>query len=245
MSQLPDLIDTQANVGSLADTLLDLPTHPPSLYMDLEGVKLSRHGSVSILQIYVLPVNRTYLVDIHTLQNAAFTTMGTRGHSLKTILESATIPKVFFDIRNDSDALYTHFNIHVAGIVDLQLMELATRTGWKKRVSGLAKCIERGEASMSSVEKQRWAANKEVGMKLFDPERGGSYEVFNVRPLPENIKQYCMQDVQFLPRLWQCYHSKLTPLWREKVERETKARIRLSQSASYVSHGPHKALGPW
>jgi hypothetical protein len=37
----------------------------------------------------------------------AFSTAGTNGQTLKTILESETIPKVFFDVRNDSDALYS------------------------------------------------------------------------------------------------------------------------------------------
>ncbi|KAL1593138.1 hypothetical protein SLS60_010745 [Paraconiothyrium brasiliense] len=245
MSLLPDIIDTQADVGSLADSLLDLPTNPPSLYVDIEGVNLSRHGTVSILQIYVLPTDRTYLVDIYTLKGAAFTTGGSRGQSLKQIFESVGIPKAFFDIRNDSDALYSHFGINVAGIVDIQLMELATRTGSKRCINGLARCMERGEASMSYTEKARWAENKEAGRKLFAPERGGSYEVFNVRPMPENIKQYCMQDVKYLPRLWQRYDAKLTPLWRGKVERATLDRINLSQSATYNGQGRHMALGPW
>lgn len=245
MSDLPDLIDTPENAGSLADLVSDLPGYPPSLYIDIEGVNLSRHGSVSIVQIYVQPANKTYLVDVHTLKGAAFTTEGARGQSLRKILESDTIPKAFFDIRNDSDALYSLFNIHVAGIVDIQLMELATRTGSKRCINGLARCMERGDANMSYVEKQKWAENKEAGRKLFAPERGGSYEVFNVRPLPEDIKEYCMQDVKFLPRLWQNYNAKLSPAWRGKVEVETRARIRLSQSATFNGKGRHMALGPW
>ncbi|KAJ4351408.1 uncharacterized protein N0V89_006750 [Didymosphaeria variabile] len=245
MSQLPDIIDTHTDVGSLADSLLDLPTNPPSLYIDIEGVNLSRHGTVSILQIYVLPIDRTYLVDIHTLKGLAFTTDGSRGQSLKDIFESNAIPKAFFDIRNDSDALYSHFGIHVAGIADIQLMELATRTGSKRCINGLARCMERGDAAMSYAEKAKWAENKEAGRKLFDPKRGGSYEVFNVRPVPENIKEYCMQDVKFLPRLWQRYDAKLTPLWRIKVDRATMDRIQLSQGASFDGKGRHMALGPW
>lgn len=245
MSNLPDLIDTQADVASLTNFLLDLPTHPPSLYIDIEGVNLSRHGTVSILQIYVQPADRTYLIDIHTLKETAFTTEGTRGHSLKSIFESDAIPKAFFDVRNDSDALYSHFGVHLAGVEDIQLMELATRTWSKRCINGLAKCMERGDAAMSDAEKRQWAENKEAGRKLFAPERGGNFEVFNVRPMLESIKQYCMQDVKFLPRLWQRYNPKLTPLWRGKVEVETSARIRLSQSATFNGKGRHMALGPW
>jgi exonuclease 3'-5' domain-containing protein 1 len=123
-------------------------------------------------------------------------------------------------------------------------MELATRSFSKQYVKGLAKCIER-DLPMTTVERRKWAATKERGTKLFAPEFGGSYEVFNLRPLSEEMMEYCMQDVQFLPRLWLHYSSKLLPTWRTKVEDATKDRIILSQTATYVGKGPHKALGPW
>jgi exonuclease 3'-5' domain-containing protein 1 len=50
--------------------------------------------------------------------------------------------EVIFDIRNDSDALFSLFQISVDGIKDLQLMELATRRGSKDFVAGLATCVE-------------------------------------------------------------------------------------------------------
>jgi exonuclease 3'-5' domain-containing protein 1 len=59
------------------------------------------------------------LVDIYTLGDKAFPTIGAGGRTLKGILESDSIPKVFFDVRNDSDALFSHFQIRLAGIHDL------------------------------------------------------------------------------------------------------------------------------
>ncbi|KAJ6779705.1 hypothetical protein PWT90_07316 [Aphanocladium album] len=120
---------------------------------------------------------------------------------------------VIFDVRNDSDALYKHFNIRLAGMQDLQLMEVATRSFGRKHVNGLAKCIER-DASLSPAERQRWKDCKETGVRLFAPERGGSYKVFNHRPLSKEILQYCVQDVHFMPRLWAYYNGKMTPQWR-------------------------------
>jgi hypothetical protein len=55
-------------------------------------------------------------------------TAGTNGQTLKMIFESETIQKVFFDVRNDSDALYYHFGISLAGVHDIQVMEFAVRT---------------------------------------------------------------------------------------------------------------------
>jgi exonuclease 3'-5' domain-containing protein 1 len=238
-----DLLDTAGGISALVDIIYGQPAKPPSLYIDLEGVNLSRHGSISILQIYLQPENRTYLVDIHTLGHTAFSTRGSNGSTLKELLESESIPKVFFDVRNDSDALYSHFQIKLAGIQDLQLMELATRTFSKAHVNGLGRCIER-DAPLSSSERVTWKLAKEKGLKLFAPERGGSYEVFNQRPVSDEIRLYCVQDVRFLPQLWNLYHSKMTQLWKDRVQEASRDRVRMSQSRDYIGKGQHMALAP-
>lgn len=130
------LIDTPEDACHVIESILHLPTNPPSLYIDIEGVNLGRLRSLSILQILVLPSDVTYLVDLHVLKDEAFTTAGATGQTLKDILESTTIPKVFFDVRNDSDALFSHFGVELACIQDMQLMELATRSYSKRCVKG-------------------------------------------------------------------------------------------------------------
>lgn len=242
-SSASELVDTVAAMSKVVDALSGLPTTPPSLYIDLEGENLCRHGNVSILQIFVLPARYTYLIDVYTLRNEAFLTRGTNGQHFKDILESKNIPKVIFDLRSDSDALYSHFQINLAGIQDLQLMELATRNFSRRCVNGLGKCIER-DAQMTLMERMAWKENKEKGLNLFAPERGGSYQVFNVRPLSDEIIQYCIQDVQFLPRLWSSYSTRLTASWESKVLEATRDRITLSQSPNFVNQGRHMSLAP-
>lgn len=237
------IIDSCDSIASLIDSIVNLPTEPPSLYVDIEGVNLSRHGSVSILQIYVLPLKHTYLIDIVGLGKKAFDTAGNNGETLKTIFESELIPKAFFDIRNDSDALHGHFGIKFAGVEDIQLMELATRAFNRRCVNGLSRCIEK-DVQMNGAEKIAWMRAKDKGKALFAPERGGTYEVFNQRPLREDIIQYCVQDVQLLPILWKRYQSKMTPRWSDKVRLETQVRIRSSQSVSYNGKGRHMAMAP-
>ncbi|KAL3477118.1 ribonuclease H-like domain-containing protein [Aspergillus californicus] len=242
---LATLISTQDAVAKMLTSLESLPKSPPSLYIDLEGVNLSRHGTISILQIYVYPKDKTYLVDIHTLKDKSFSTTSSSGSgiTLKTILENSAIPKVIFDVRNDSDALYAHFKIHLAGIQDLQLMELATRTFRRTLVNGLKRCID-SDTSMTPVQRREWQKTKERGVELFAPEKGGSYEVFNVRPLADEIIEYCVQDVRFLPQLWERYDWKLTAEWRSRVQHEVRNRIVLSQSAGFKGKGAHMALAP-
>lgn len=106
---------------------------------------------------------------------------------------------------NDSNALFYLFGISLAGIHDIQLMELVTRTFLKRCVNGLSKCIER-DLYMGSVEAEKWKRIKDKGKLLFAPEYGGNYDVFNSRPLSEDIRLYCLQDVQFMPRLWNNYY---------------------------------------
>ncbi|KAI9764671.1 MAG: hypothetical protein M1835_007531 [Candelina submexicana] len=180
------IIDTVESLTGLLSTLVDLPTMPPSLYLNVEGENLSRHGKVSIMELFVLPLNRVYLVDIHVLGQEAFTAANTDGWTLKAVLEAPKIPKVFFDVRNDSDALYGNFGIKLAGVEDVQLLELASRSFSRKFVTGLAKCIER-DAAMTPLEKREWEATKKEGRKVFDPDQGGSYNVFSIRPMTPSI----------------------------------------------------------
>lgn len=49
----------------------------------------------------------------------AFSIKNNSGTSLKSIIESPSIPKGFFNIRNDSDAVYSHDHIRVNSIIDL------------------------------------------------------------------------------------------------------------------------------
>jgi exonuclease 3'-5' domain-containing protein 1 len=67
---------------------------------DIEGLNLSRSGSIAILQILFPPKKRVYLVDVHILKALAFETPSNKGLTLKSILESEQIPKVFFDVPN-------------------------------------------------------------------------------------------------------------------------------------------------
>ncbi|TVY83405.1 hypothetical protein LSUE1_G002967 [Lachnellula suecica] len=214
------LIDTSAAISTLIDTLVNLPTNPPSLYIDLEGIYLSRFGSISILQLLVAPTDETYLLDVHILGDKVFSTSGTSGSTFKTILESASIPKVFFDVR------------------------IGCNTSLPEEISeGPVECIESG-LGLTYSEKQQMKNTKEAGLKLFAPEHGGSYEVFNIRPLPNQLRLYCLQDVRYMPRLWLHYNARLGRAWANKVQEATKDRVALSQSKSFNGKGQHMALAP-
>jgi exonuclease 3'-5' domain-containing protein 1 len=112
-------IALEADLLPLLDSISNLPVDPPSLYLDMEGIDLGRHGSISVLSLHIGPTQMTYLIDIHSLRKAAFLTTNNSGTSMQTTLESLTIPKVVFHIRNDLDALFSLFQISVDCIKDL------------------------------------------------------------------------------------------------------------------------------
>jgi exonuclease 3'-5' domain-containing protein 1 len=96
-----------------------------------------------------------------------------------------------------------------------------------------------------------WNTVKEAGLNLFAPERGGSYQVFETRPLDARILAYCAQDVAQLPDLETSilhsigYSSRGDKRGAQKkfVEEESAARVTDSHRVGYnPDSGRHKAL---
>ncbi|KAK0932872.1 hypothetical protein LTR29_015542 [Friedmanniomyces endolithicus] len=232
----PKFLNNTAALEKFLSDLGNCDGQPLRLYVDLEGNNLSRNGTLSLVTILLEPERDFYLVDVTTLGRDAFTTAGAGGRTLKAVLESRDIIKVFFDIRNDSDALFGLFEIHVAGIED-------SRNFSEKNVNGLARCIER-DSTIPLVERRRWQVVKDNGKHLFDPQRGGPYAVFDQRPLSKDIVEYCTQDVTFMPHLRDVYRRKLCDTWWSKIEAETNGRIQLSQSPTFRGKGQHMAQAP-
>jgi exonuclease 3'-5' domain-containing protein 1 len=250
-----EIIDTTEQVGALVDWLVfrhaPPAPHSPTMYLDLEGVDLCRYGSISILTLLIntgATVERVCLIDVHTLGAQAFKTAGAEGKTLQDVLQDGKLPKVFFDARNDSDALYAHFGIALQGVEDIQLMESATRktTTSRKFLNGLKQCVEDMEPSNTGRNQLAgWKLAKRKGEQLFKAELGGSYNVFNIRPLPGDIISYCTGDVNYLPELRDRFWAGRTNQWRELVVEETKKRIAASQKPEYQPYGKHRAIAPW
>ena len=150
-------VDTRAALMDMLSELNLSTTVPPHLFIDLQGNNLSRHGTISILTVLDRSLAKVFLVDVHTLGAEAFRVavcaqyedddsmvqamlasgegenplaeITPRLHlvSLKAVLESDFIPKVLFDARNDSDALFALYGVEMRGVQDLQVMELASK----------------------------------------------------------------------------------------------------------------------
>lgn len=238
----PIIVDDEAKLKTLLNHVAQRVGEEEKqlVFVDLEGVNLGRRGAVAIMQLLIPPSPTVYLVDVHVLGPRAFEVTVDNESSLRSMLESQTIFKVFFDIRNDSDALHAHFGINVAGIIDLQVLECATRQPRGSYLSGLAKCIE--QDLPYDPARTRIKAN---GRRLFAPEAGGRYEVFLERPLATDIVEYCEQDVLCMPKLLAQYAVTLHPSVAAQLQAIVDDRIRLSKTATFNGKGRHMAVAPY
>ncbi len=237
-----NMIDTVDEVVTLIDIIQSLP-QKPIIFVDIEGVNLSRHGSIAIVQLLVPPSSTVHMLDVHTLQKEAFETPGSRGDTLRDMFQSDLYPKVFFDVRRDSDALFALFQVKLECVIDLQLLEYASRRPCRGYLAGLSKCIAQ-DAGLGMFEALNCQKIKDAGCQLFAPEKGGSYEVFLERPLSEAIVSYCVQDVKVLPRLLTVYANRLPRSLSYVVHVRTVDRVKESQSSSFTPDGRHMALQP-
>ena len=121
------IVNTCDKIYSLLNEIEGKPTTPPTLYICLEGVIDSDYQFISVLILFLLPSRKVFLVDLLELQGAAFNIAISDSKSLRSILESPNIPKIFFSVRDDARALYAHFKVSLKAVHDLQLLEAASR----------------------------------------------------------------------------------------------------------------------
>lgn len=109
-----------------------------------------------------------------------------------------------------------------------------------KYVSGLAKCIE-----LYVGPPKEWKEVKEAGIRLFLPEKGGSYTIFEQRPLDPRILEYCAQDVALMFQLEAEMKRTLQGKgWDRKVLLGSASRVAESKSSDYSGKGRHRAIAP-
>ncbi|KAF2210300.1 hypothetical protein CERZMDRAFT_99712 [Cercospora zeae-maydis SCOH1-5] len=161
-------VQTAEDVKSMVHRLFSVASGSQALYMDSEGVNLSRHGTISLLQVWDPLQKAAFLLDVYTLGSQAFTEKDSDGKTLKALLECAEIKKCWFDARNDADALYALFNVRLAGVVDIQLMEVASRVGPRHVLCSLAACIKQ-EQPLLGAALRLWQETKDQVASMFDP----------------------------------------------------------------------------
>jgi exonuclease 3'-5' domain-containing protein 1 len=219
-----------------------LSSIPPSstLYLDLEGNSLSRYGTISIITILIHPQRVVRLIDILVLGKLAFTTASDNGKTLKSIFEDADIPKCVWDVRNDADALWALYGVGLAGVIDIQLLENASRAGDKTYIRGLDKSVQFDlKAKLGFMKINRWIQTKKKVQSLMPA------NIFASRPMDATTVQYCANDVIHLPDLHALYLTRIQGDWLAMAMTESARRVAEAHSPGYNPQSPTKKLGPW
>ncbi|CAH0031162.1 unnamed protein product [Clonostachys rhizophaga] len=222
-------INSVKKLEKLRQALKGLPVKPPSIYLDAHGVA---QDELINLQILVQPTGTLYLVDMKRLGTAALSTTTDSSASLRSILESKSIPKVGFDIRAVSKLLFRDFNVSLDGMYDLQLMELASRDYQhsKKHLAGFAKCVDQ-DVPKSNTTKSRW----------LQPDDSTNMHLFNSLGHVPSMKR-----IELYPALWAVYRHRLSKpgqaFWLSFARSESWQRVQDSK----LSKGRQgdQSLGP-
>jgi hypothetical protein len=139
--------------------------------------------------------------------------------------------------------MFSHYNITLDGVVDLQLMEYFQEGRTGRYLTGLKRCIER-DSGLPSDDIRPWIQVKEEVARLYQ-DADQDYLPSQTRPLPENLLLYAAGDAEHLPTLYQTYRRTLTKQAWEKVKSESQKRLRQSRQPHYDPQGKQKGKGPY
>jgi exonuclease 3'-5' domain-containing protein 1 len=210
--------------------------------VDFEGIDLSKDGRVCLGQFHVAETTDVYIVDFIKISNPfTFCDSG-----LGDLMKSFDYVKVFFDPRNDMDAICNQFNAQVNNVICLQLSEVAFRRYSRKLtvkfIMGLGKVMDNYIKFNSN--KKVITEIKTNGKFLFYPEHGGSFDRFLERPLQTNIVEYCVVDVFYFDQLLAILYNPLGPNVKQRVLAESTKRLVDYQTSGYKPTSSDKKYAP-
>jgi ribonuclease D len=163
---------------------------------DMEGVKLGRDGTTSLIQLSA-SADEVYIFDVLALGQELFSAT-----HLLPILSNPYIKKLCYDCRCDAEALYHQHGVLAYGLYDLQIVYTALfQSTSDQYLKGLHKALQSpgilkpsevaGMVKRKLASKQEWAAN--------------NFEFVLARPLSSEFLKYCASDVAYLFRMHQLW----------------------------------------
>ena len=199
------------------DKMLKVLTELPELAIDAEGVNLGRTGPLTILSVGGIDASApVYVVDVQTLGKDIVFAPTT--NSLKTLLEDESIVKVSFDCRNDSDALFHQFNVVLAGVLELQVLDQAVRIQRGETPPQNCPYVFKGQVQMLQGLETVATRNGVVLKYMHAPHKTQS-NVWARRPLQPDSIAYAANDIVAIKMLCLCLRQvSLMPQLQEAVQ---------------------------
>jgi exonuclease 3'-5' domain-containing protein 1 len=235
------LCDTTASIHALLDILAQAQTK--QIYLDFEGVNLCKSGKMCIGQLLLHGSPHVYLLDITILGPLVFSTQKD-GQSLSSIFRNTEWKKVMFDPKNDIDAMFHQFGVMPVNVICLQLADIARdrmNGEYRRLCNGLGKVLGMVLPYSTASGLKRI---KEAGKKLFAPECGGSYAVFEERPLKPDLVAYCVGDVRCLETLYEKLVGPLSLVWMDWLSKESFKRTQACLKPGYSPKDRNHCLAP-
>jgi hypothetical protein len=216
------LVDSE---DELLSAIIDVGAHPRVAF-DCEGVNLGRSGELTIATFQGISGDPDdtpiFVVDVEALGGDRV--FSNEWVSFRSILEDASITKVTFDCRGDSDALFHQFGVSLAGTLDLQIFDQAVRIhngeAPPKRNTYL---YNGGIPLLSNMEQvlSRYSTLTKID-KSSAPHRWDN-SVWKKRPLTEASVRYAANDVNVIKVLRQNMNAAAVPNWlMERVASHSK-----------------------
>ena len=205
----------------------------PKIAVDLEGEALGPNGRVGVITV-ALSDSSVYIFDVSVLGKDAFTPGLCY---MREVLEEPRITKVLFDVRMDTAALYFLHDVRCRGMIDLQVCVARrfNRDGFF--LMGLDKALTR-LGLFSDADQDA----KARGKKLFDPQQGGSYQLWFDRPIPKEALNYCVVDVKHFFRALRMFREEsIREAWQLAEARTHAITTGPRPSAAEEVNGS----GPW
>lgn len=199
------------------------------LGFDGEGGKTyGWHGPLTILQIRHFKLKHTFLFDVKKLGAGMFDVVGEKGQSIRGVLESEEHHKVWWDLRQDQAVLKGQFDITMANVTDLQLVECAVRPRYRENVYGLNSTI-RGWALeiMTSSEQERFERKNRQAQR-FKNDHG--FQALERDEIADIMWEYAAADVHYMDGLCNLFMPRMTTLMKHLVSVETNNRLQQSLS---------------
>lgn len=235
-------------VSSTTELREFLDTIPPrcTLYLDLEGDNVSRKGKISLITVLNHQLQQIHIIDVLSLGYVAFTTTSVSGTSLKSILEDPSTTKWFWDLRNSADALWAHYEIDLAGVLDVQLLENASRLSGhdKEFLRERDSAIRMDLSHRVGVSQDSQRGRPDTAWMPLQGREDDKVPVMT-RPLAKETMITCTRGVLHLRGLRDVYMRRISIAWLAKVRQESTRRVLDARSPSYEPQSIAKAKGPW
>ncbi|KAK4507444.1 hypothetical protein PRZ48_001179 [Zasmidium cellare] len=189
------VVDTVEQVEYMLERIIDtrdLNSQTPRIFINCVGDNLGRDGKMTLLTVYLPEASTVFLVDVMTFGPAVFQIHDDLepDFTLQSMLEDASLVKACWDCRSNSDALFAHFSIKLAGVVEVQLLDLATKK------SGLAEKEKpnKRKPRLPSLEDSftnRLNVTEETKIQIYDIENWG---VSGARDGTDQARRMCLKQ---------------------------------------------------